>query len=290
MNKLPTYLNKPAPYSTKPWVIVLTASLLVGFLLGLFQPFGIDTFNATVRLYMVIGFTCVTALSTSIVGYLFPCLFKKFFTPSEWTIGKSLLSNILLLFLIALGNSIFNWSIRHNLESTFGSVFLSYLLVTFLIGIIPFLVSTFIVQNIALKKNLQDAIAIKEQLNERLQDKKQINHIETGLIKLSGETKETVALYPDHILYLESAGNYVKINYLSENSVKQKLIRTTITQIANDLQGYPYLVRCHRAYMVNVSHINHVEGNSQGLQLNLRHLKDQIPVSRTYIKEIKDKL
>lgn len=284
------YLNRPVSFNTKPWVVVIVATLLVCFLLGFFQPFGIDSFNVKVKLFVITGFTLVTAVAISIVGYLFPYLFKNFYNQSKWTIGKSLINNILIILLIALGNSIFDWSIGHRLNSTFGSVLLSYLLATLLIGIIPALVSIFIVQNNALKKNLHDAMIINNQLSQRLQSNMNINHIETDSIELFGETKETVTLYPDNILYLESSGNYVKVNYLFDHVIKQKQIRTTITQIEKDLQNYPYVVRCHRAYMVNVLHIINVEGNSQGLQLNLQYLKEEIPVSRSYIKKIKDKL
>lgn len=242
MNKLLAYLNKPAPFNTKPWVVVIVATLLVCFLLGFFQPFGIDSFNVKVKLFVITGFTLVTAVATSIVGYLFPYLFKKFYNQSKWTIGKSLINNILIILLIALGNSIFDWSIGHRLNSTFGSVLLSYILATLLIGIIPALVSIFIVQNNALKKNLHDAIVLNNQLSQRLQSSTNIHHIETDVIELYGETKEAVTLYPDNILYLESSGNYVKVNYLFDNAVKQKQIRTTITQTEKDLQNYPYVI------------------------------------------------
>lgn len=290
MNKLLTYLDRPAPFNTKPWVVIIVATLLVSFLLGFFQPFGIAGFSVKVKLLVISGFTLVTAIMTSIVGYLFPYLFKKFYAPSTWTIRKSLINNILIIVLIALGNAIFDWSIGHRLNSTFGSVLFSYILATLLIGIIPALVSVFIVQNSALKKNLNEAIIINNQLSQRLQSNMNIDHVETDIIELHGETKEAVALYPDNIIYLESSGNYVKVNYIFDNILKQKQIRTTITQMAKDLQDFPYIVRCHRAYMVNVLHIINVEGNSLGLKLKVQYLKEEIAVSRSYIKSIKDKL
>lgn len=290
MNKILLYLRNPASFNNKPWVIIIVASLLVCFLLGFFQPFGIENFSISVKLFVIIGYTLVTTISTCIIGYLFPYIFKKFYNPSNWTVGKSLINNILIILLIAIGNAIFDWSIGHRLSSSFGYVLVSYILVTLLIGFIPALVSIFIVQNTALKKNLYDASTINNQLAKRLEDKIQVNHIETNIIKLSGDTKEFVSLYPNDILFLESSGNYVKVNYLFANTVKQKQIRSTISQIEKGLQHYTYLVRCHRAYMVNTLHITNVEGNSQGLQLSLRDLKGTIPVSRSYIKEIRDNL
>jgi DNA-binding LytR/AlgR family response regulator len=128
------------------------------------------------------------------------------------------------------------------------------------------------------------------QLAERLQNTLQYDHIEIDRIVLSGSTKESVTLYPDSILYIESSGNYVKINCLHNNVVKQKQLRTTITQLDKELQPYPSIARCHRAYMVNTSFITHVEGNSQGFRLRLRHVKEEVPVSRSYLKVIRDRL
>jgi hypothetical protein len=290
MNKILAYFRKPTSFNNKPWVVVIIVCLLVCFILAFFQPFGIENFSTDVKYYVIIGYTLVTAISTSIVGYLLPFLFKKFYNSSKWTIGKSLINNVLIILLIALGNSIFAWSIGHRQIGTFGSVFLFYILVTSLIGIIPVIVAIFIVQNNALKKNLYDAKLINDQLAKRLKDTIQLNYIEPEVIVLSGNTKETVTLYPDSILYLESSGNYIKIKYLLKGVIKQKQLRTTIAQMEKSLHYYPYIVRCHRAYMVNISYIINIEGNSQGFQLDLRYLKEKISVSRSYIKAIKDKL
>jgi len=270
--------------------VVIIASLLVCFLLGFFQPFGIDRFGTTTKLYIVTGFTLITAVFTSIVGYLFPFVFRNFYDPSKWTVGKSIINNILIILLIAVGNSLFDWCTGNRPVNTFIPILLFYIAATFLIGIIPALVSIFIVQNNALRKNLHDAVTINNLLAKRLQDEIRIDHIESGTIELSGETKEAITLYPDSILYLESSGNYIRINYIVDNKLKNKQIRTTIAKAEQELHDYPYIVRCHRAYMVNILHIINVEGNSQGLQLHLQYLKEKIPVSRSYIKKVKDKL
>ncbi len=70
MNKLLKYFNRAASYNTKPWVVVVVTTLLVCFLLGFFQPFGITGFNPKIKLLVVSGFTLVTAISTSIFYYL----------------------------------------------------------------------------------------------------------------------------------------------------------------------------------------------------------------------------
>lgn len=133
-------------------------------------------------------------------------------------------------------------------------------------------------------------MTINNQLAERSQTKQNISLIDSNSIQLSGDTKESVALYPNDILYLESSGNYVKINFLADNVLKVKQIRTTISRLEAELHEYPYLIKCHRAFIVNTQHITKIEGNSQGLKLQIKHMIEEIPVSRSYIKKIKDGL
>ncbi len=290
MNKILAYLKKPASFNSNPLIVIINASLLVCFVLGIFQPFGIEKLDTTLKYYVIIGFTLVTAISTAIIGYLLPRLFKKFYDPSKWTNGRSLLNNIFIMLLISLGNFLFARGLGNHSSETSGSVFLSYMLITLLVGVIPALVARFIIQNYSLKENLNNARLMNEQLARRLESFVDPGKIETNIIILAGDTKEALSLYPDSILYIESSGNYVKVSYLSDNMVKQKKLRTTIVRIEKYLQNYPYMVRCHRAYIVNTSFINNVSGNSQGLQLNLRYTTENIPVSRSFLRTIRDRL
>ena len=77
---------------------------------------------------------------------------------------------------------------------------------------------------------------------------------------------------------------------LEEGSVKNALLRTTITLLEETLQPYLVIQRCHRAFLVNISHVTNVEGNMQGFSLSLKYINNEIPVSRTYTKRIKDTL
>lgn len=270
-------LNKPSYYNNNPWEIIIIASLLVGFLLGFLQPFGIDKINEGIRPFIILGFTLITAICTTIVGYVFPLLFKKFYTPSKWTIGKSLINQSVLIILIALGNFLFDWCISDRPIETFGSVLLSYMLVTVIIAVIPMIIASFIIKNHQLKSNLKNA----EIINKKISELPKKSH-ET--VTLTGDTKKSILLNPQDLLYMESVGNYVKGVYLSENTIKHKQIRSTISVMEKELSEYSYIKRCHRAFLVNTNHIINAEGNSQGLHLHLDHIKESIPVSRSYVK------
>ena len=328
MKRFSAYLNRPTTYNTKPWVVIIAASLIVGFLLTLFQPFGIANISTPKRYYMIVGFMLVTAISTFIVGYILPLIFKRFYAPSKWTIGKSLFNQAIIFIFIGIGNFLFDWCLTNRPYEIFFSVFLTYLLATLILGAIPAAISSFIIQNNLLKQNLSDAHKMNEQLSKRLQadrqSEKQTNRQTEGrpadqaneqsyeqtesisdertgrqadkngsqnrTITLSGTTKESITLLPENILYLESIGNYIKVVYLADDNVKSKQLRNTLGQIEQELKYYPNIVRCHRAYMANLSFVTNIEGNSQGLLLHLRHINETLPVSRSYIKSIREQL
>ena len=75
--------------------------------------------------------------------------------------------------------------------------------------------------------------------------------------------------------------------YKEEGKEKHKLLRSTIKQMEETMQPFEYFVRCHRAYIVNINHIIHISGNAQGYRLNLTETTEEIPVSRTYLKNLK---
>jgi len=289
MNKIQTFFNQPYPISKKPWIIVLVSSVLVFFILGLFQPFGLSNVSSARKWPVIAGFACITAISTGIVGYLFPILFKRFYNPDKWTNGKNLLNNALIILVIGLGNFAFDWSFTNRSLETFIPLLSTYLLITFLVGIIPMALIAIIIQNRSLNQNLHDAREMNNHLLESLQKTHQPLPRESTLVLLSGNTKDEIELYPEDILYIEASGNYVHIHYKTgTDTIKQKQLRATIGQMENELEAFPFIIKCHRAFLVNTSYIVNVEGNSQGFLLSLRHTKNLVPVSRTYTKHLRN--
>lgn len=292
MTHIVTFLKKPTSYNTKPWIGILCGPLLVFLLLITLEPYSIKTLNGAEKYFKIASFTTITAISCVIVGYVFPVVFKKFYSPSSWTVGKDLTNHALIVLLITMGNLSLNYVLGHKITSNTGfSMLLFYLLLTLGIGVIAGSITHFIARNYALKRNLHDTKVMNDRLNNRLHsiirfDTKKENHSVT----LSGSTKETISVNPQDILYIESSGNYVIIDYLFENQVKQTKLRTTLNKIEKDLASYTYLLRCHRAYIVNKSYVSDVRGNSQGLQLSLQHLGAEIPVSRSHVELLKENI
>ncbi|MDR0748851.1 MAG: LytTR family transcriptional regulator [Tannerellaceae bacterium] len=288
MNRLLRYLNRPLPHPAilNRWRIVVIPSLIVLFILGIFQPFGIGKM-ITGSLAVLAGFVFVTVIGISIVAYIFPLLFKRFYS-GNWTVGKNLLNSILIVFTISLGNTCYHCWLTWNDSSyhwkNVSVLFLFYLAITFLVSIVPFAIIAFLQHNHSLSRRLQEVQELNKKLAEKTPSLQTVYTSEP--IILSGHTKDSIELHPEQLIYLEAYGNYVKVNYAESRQVKQKLLRTTIKQMEDELAPIPFIIRCHRAFLVNIEQIASVKGNSQGYKVTFDYPIEEIPVSRAYAKKL----
>ena len=107
---------------------------------------------------------------------------------------------------------------------------------------------------------------------------------------LRGTTNESVTLQISHLLYIEAVGNYVKVRYLRDNQVHADMLRATMKQMEETLQGYPMIVRCHRAFLVNLGQVEQIVSHSGSTQLIVKHCHESLPVSRSNMSTIKEAL
>lgn len=279
-------MSQPAPVNEKPWLSVLLCVAIVIFILAIFEPFNFRL-NSLGQVWVLVGFALLTMLVTSIAFVLFPKIFKRFYNPDKWTTGKSLLNNVFFLIIMGIGVVCYDYFIvMKQLPEYFPMGFLVDLFAALTIGIVPLSIITIITQNNALKRNLNSSKEINQMLSERIN----ISPKQEDLIILNKSTKESISIRPEDILYMESEGNYVNVHYRQDEKVTSKQIRSTIKQMEESLQNHPMFIRCHRAFIVNINYISNAEGNAQGYQLTLSNVPLEIPVSRTYLKNIKDAL
>ena len=109
-------------------------------------------------------------------------------------------------------------------------------------------------------------------------------------VTLEGNTNEHVTLEVSDLLYIEAVGNYVKVCQLQGNEAHTNMLRATMKQMEDSLQAYPMIVRCHRAFMVNLGQVEQISSNSRAMQLVMRHSHDAIPVSRSNVNKLKELL
>lgn len=109
-------------------------------------------------------------------------------------------------------------------------------------------------------------------------------------ICIHGDSKESLELCPSDILFVESVANYVEIWFFDNGEVCQKRLRSTLKAIEETLSPYEFMVHCHRAFLVNINFITHIDGNAAGCQIQLFSLQKSIPVSKANIELLRSAL
>ena len=114
--------------------------------------------------------------------------------------------------------------------------------------------------------------------------------LSNNVIKLKGTTNDSISFQISDLLYVEAVGNYVKVYHLREGKVHSDMLRATSKQIENDLRAYPLIVRCHRAFVVNLQQVEQIISKSGSMQLLIKHCHDYLPVSRSNISQVKESI
>ena len=68
----------------------------------------------------------------------------------------------------------------------------------------------------------------------------------------SGGTKEMLEVDAHTLFYVEAEGNYIRVAYSSADKMQQKLVRPTMKQAEEAVAACSFIVRCHRAFLVNI--------------------------------------
>ncbi len=106
-------------------------------------------------------------------------------------------------------------------------------------------------------------------------------------LTLTGTTNESVTLQVSNLLYIEAVGNYVKVCHLRDGQVHTDMLRATMKQMDETLNDYPMIVRCHRAFLVNLAQVEQIVSNSGSTKLLIRHSRESLPVSRSNMAQVK---
>ena len=107
-------------------------------------------------------------------------------------------------------------------------------------------------------------------------------------VTLAGTTSESVTLKISDLLYIEAVGNYVKIYQHADGQVRNDMLRATSKQMEEDLQAYPMIVRCHRAFLVNLQQVEQIVSKAGSMQLLIKHCDESLPVSRSNMAQVKE--
>lgn len=285
MNIILGYLRKPFPYSHKKWLAVLVPSVWVFFICMVLQPIGLAVISHTIQVGCII--TIAAAIISFIVVYLFPLIFRRYHDPERWTVGKHF--SVGLTIIVILGPVyafIFSYISQEidfiiKIPNSFKHLAFWYMLVLS-VGFFPTIFIYFVTKATWLETRLYHIV--------REEEKESNTEEIPEIICFRGTTKELLEVLAKDFLYAEVSGNYVKISYIENGEVRQSSLRATLSQVIDSLEEYPQIIRCHRAFIVNISNVLKARGTTKAYCLTLKGTKAEVPVSRSYTKTIKEYL
>ena len=100
-----------------------------------------------------------------------------------------------------------------------------------------------------------------------------------------------IVLTADSILYIAAEENYVNINYIDNEKVRNYVLRSSMKSIGELCQENG-LMRCHRSFYINPSHVKVLRKDKEGFvlaELDASGVRN-IPVSKRYYEKLSDLL
>lgn len=290
MNGIVDLFQRPFPVMEDwqmRWVVIAFHGIFVAIFLLVFQPFQDVFFSNSPFINAGFGIvvSLVLAFNHFLISKILPIDLKK------WTIGKSIAWTMYDVLAVILGVFIYKnfWT---NFDAFTWKELWKVTYSTLLLAIIPVMISTILLENWLLRRNLRRASQLQQSVQQQqpvLIKQEAATEPQETITLYSDNKSEWIKLRPKDLILLESADNYVSIHYRENDKVQKKLLRSTLTRLEDQIT-IPSIFRCHRSYMVNLNQIKQVEGNSRGLQLDLLDIPQKIPVSRKYVKDIQAQL
>jgi len=249
-----------------------------------FQPFPLEALDYNSRLLYVLGFGLVVFMASLMALIVLPAILPKWFdAKKEWENGPPFL---LSLFMLVLLVTAFLFYIRWVGKASL-SVYIMFK--ALLVSLMPVAVLVFMYKHRAMEREI-DMVQ-----DENLTLMSKLRRYETSTkeeeVDIYTENREKkLRIKIKDIIYIKSADNYIEFFLNRDNTMEKKLVRCTLKSIEMQLFKYRDLIRCHRTLIINREHIDKLVRSYSGYELKMKNCEDKLPVSRHYLKSIRDLL
>ena len=101
---------------------------------------------------------------------------------------------------------------------------------------------------------------------------------------------DKLQLFVEQLVYIKAADNYCEVVFL-DGGIQKRLLRSSLSALLAQIPPETNnIYRCHRSYAINLSAIKSYSGNSAGLKIETNIEDVTVPVSRSYVNQIKQAL
>ena len=265
------FFNKQIPYNfnfKKQFLIGSMLGGIVTFIMIFLQPFDTYSFESNNKHLIFSGFGLLLSVIYLCCSRMENLWYN--YKNKRWEIKSEIVSFISFVFISSILihfynqvflNDFFNYKYHRYEYLKHGLWFFQHSIVPVMLILIPFYLYF---------RNKFGELITPESLSEF-----EIRGINKG---------EKIIIQKEAILYIQASENYVKIFYTKNDTIQHETFRNTLTEISKQA---PFLYKSHRSYLVNISAIKTVLGNSQNGKIQF-HIGDlEIPLSKSYYNSIK---
>lgn len=269
------HLSQPSPYPAeiKDRILLVSALFALTFMFTyLLEPFHVYPPQHKITYTWICFFRAILVAGLASI-YFFLLNPKK-----NWTRGYRLLVVTLFLLSIGLGNFFIRDIIYDNPNNWSFHYFFSEIYHAYVAGIVILLILIpFSQQPLWVNPLVSPPIKTKD-------DDGQNNR----LIAIATQVKaDDFHLQIDRFVLAKTEGNYTEIYTRETSGLRKELKRIPLKSLEEQLSPYNWIVKTHRAHLVNKHMVEDISGNAQGYRLSLPHYPEKVPVSRAFISAFK---
>jgi len=254
--------------------LIFTAFFSMVFI-NIYSPFGSKHWMniSQTRFFLTSGVMVIAGIFILALSRLVMYLIAKRLAIAYWRYFTWIVVEIAIIALCYSFTMKLGYKLSHDFIELFYTAFLYTLLVLFL----PYSVTW-------LYFALQDA----ENVIKKMTTEESFVDLGVDLLHFKDDKENlrfSVSL--NNLLFIESADNYLEINYLNKGKVVRFILRNSMKTIEEKFGTKPPFLRCHRSYMINIDKIKVLRKDKEGVFLvfDIEGLMD-IPVSKSYTEKI----
>lgn len=269
-------------YLSNEFGLLLIASMCVFLFILFFQPFPLEMLEYEDRLLYVCGFWIISFILGGSVYILLPFIFPGRLQTD--LMGSGALTVLSAIYL-ATSSTAFSFYI-HFVGRSPMTLYIAFKVI--LVCLLPLVILIILYRYKSMKQamNLLEN-QIRYSVAKAGQDEKEGD----AILEIHSDNKsDNLKLKYRNIVLIKSADNYFEVFYKDNNLVERKLIRGTLTNIESQLVSREEFLKCHRTSIANLKYIDALVRGDNGYNIKFNCLEETIPVSRTYLSELKNAL
>ena len=245
--------------------------LVISFILLVFQPFGTHNFQDNNKYGKLLGYGILGfAIFAILPDFLGKMLFYKWWNNS-WTLMKETVVLVLTVIGMNTVSALYFYLAIYD-KAGLATPLWQFQIWGFLILILPVSSYLFFLYKLHKRQTIIGAGTLPE------------------LLSIIGHGKENrLTLNRKEVLFIKASDNYVEIYTFKNAQMQKHLMRASLAKIYGQVKESGF-IQVHRSYLVNIHCKPQLKAENGNYELKLEAIVTKLPVSRSYLKQLRKKL